>query len=40
MPPEITDEKWAKQREKALATFNEFKRSMCGAPKEESSSVG
>ncbi len=34
-PPEISDEEWAKQREKALATFNEFKRSMCGGPKED-----
>ena len=31
-PSEISDEEWAKQREKARATFNEFKKSMCGGP--------
>jgi hypothetical protein len=33
--PEISDGEWAKQREKALATFNEFKKSMRGGPKED-----
>jgi Initiator Replication protein len=32
--PEISDGEWAKQRERALATFNEFKKSMRGGPKE------
>jgi hypothetical protein len=32
---EMSDEEWAKQREKALATFNEFKKSMRGGPKED-----
>jgi len=32
---EISDGEWAKQREKALATFNEFKKSMRGGPKED-----
>jgi hypothetical protein len=31
-PPEISDEEWAKQREKARVTFNEFKESMRGGP--------
>jgi hypothetical protein len=31
-PPEISDEEWAKQREKARITFNEFKESMRGGP--------
>ena len=33
--PEISDGEWARQREKALATFNEFKKSMRGGPKED-----
>src|ERR1700674_4608232 len=33
--PETSEGEWAKQREKALATFNEFKKSMRGGPKED-----
>ena len=33
--PEISDGEWAKQREKVLTTFDEFKKSMRGEPNED-----